>query len=1214
MTKVNNYPSKSELENKLKTDEPRIIAIGASAGGLEALKAFFDSIPETDKNAYVVIQHLSPDHKSMMGELLKKNTNLPIRAVNNRMKIKQGYIYLIPPVNNLTFKNNKLNLVDKPKDQSLNLPIDMFFESLSKERKEKAIGIILSGTGSDGTRGVRAIKERDGMVMVQDPEESKFDGMPQSAINTGLVDYVLPVSKMAQELKNFIEAPSVFHFKDGDLNYNESELMKILRFVDEKTGLDFREYKHATLARRIARRVNVCKCKSLSDYHEFLINNEEEIEILHREFLIGVTKFFRDEKVWKVLREEVVPKLVDKKKDGEVIKLWDVACSSGEEAYSFAMIINEEIERQKKSVDLKIFATDISQKHLDIGSEAFYPESIVADIDSELLLKYFISRPDGYKVIDKMRRMVVFSRHNIIKNPPFSNMDLVACRNLLIYFQPGIQNKALNFLQYALKVGGILVLGTSENVSSQKNNFKVIDRSAKIYRNENTDKRLNTSISQSTTSSNLKSNTREVKRPSYRKTSNPVRNKLTEDLNETILETFGAASVLIDKDFNILQAVGEFRKYANFPVHGFSVNLLDMLGDDLKYVIQNTLKKTRKNRAKLRYKDASFEHQGEQRAVDIIVKPYHQNARDIGNSFVITFIEKEINLNEVNTLDQLTITTQTKEYVADLEEELKETKEELQTSVEEVETSNEELQAANEELLASNEELQSTNEELQSVNEEINTVNAENLQKVEDLAALNADMNNLLDSTDIGVVFLDKDLKIRKFTPAIQRHFNLIESDEGRPIEHFTSSMGKSKLITRCKEVLSTGKILEKQVITKDRSHYLRRISPYINSNNEVSGVVIAFIDVGLLQRSKEKLIASEKRFKSFYEEDPVIHISVDAQTQLIVHCNEMAVTRLGYESKEELIGNPIYDFYDEESQLRAIKSNKEFKSRGAIVNKEQDMLKANGDLVPVILNATAEKDLDGRVLTIRYTCVDISALKKAENQLKQQHEDLERANKDLEQFVSICSHDLQEPLSTIKFGSDVLGKMYATKLDEKGNNYIQYIKDASTRLSEQIKALLEHSRIGRNGQKSLVNVKEIVEVVKYDLGKRIKDTSAKVSASKLPKIMGHEVELRLLFQNLISNAIKYTPQERNPVVRIAAYREGEHWVFSVTDNGYGISEEDKKNIFTIFNRVKETKAANEGTGVGLAHVEKIVQLHEGTIWVESQVNVGSTFYFKLKA
>jgi len=1212
MTKTNNYPSEARLENELKSEEPRIVAVGASAGGLEALKPFFAGIPETDKNAYIVIQHLSPVHKSMMGELLKKNTNLPIVVISENIKIKQGHIYLIPPVNNLILENNGFKLLEKPKDQSLNLPIDMFFESLAKLKKDRAIGVILSGTGSDGTRGVRAIKENGGMSMVQDPEQAKFDGMPQSAINTGLVDYVLSVNDMAGELKNFIDASAVFHFKDGDLNYDESELMKILRFVNEKTGLDFREYKHATLARRISRRMNVCKCKNLLHYFEKLKNNEEEVDILYREFLIGVTRFFRDTKVWEILRKEVIPAMVKKKKNGDVLKVWDVGCSSGEEAYSFAMLINEEIERQHKSVDLKIFATDISQKHLNMGSEAIYPESIVADVEAELLLKYFYSQPNGYKIVDKLRRMVVFSRHNIIKNPPFSNMDMVVCRNLLIYFQPAIQNKSLNFLHYALKKDGILVLGTSESVTSQKGNFAVINLPAKIYKNINPNKRLNSNLSQSSNYSS-KSTVKKPERVASSRTKNPVDLKLREELNETILETFGGASVFVDANCNILQAIGEFRKYANFPVSGFSINLLDMLDPDLKYIIQNTLKKVRKNNEILRYENATFRSNNEKKAVDILVKPFQRKFDKGETAFVITFIEKEINLDDVKTLDKLTLSNRTKEYVSELEEELKETREELQTSFEEIETSNEELQSANEELLASNEELQSTNEELQSVNEEINTVNAENLHKVEDLAALNADMNNLLESTEIGVIFLDKALQIRKFTPAIQRHFNLISSDQGRPIEHFISSIGENNLITRCKRVLRTGKILEKQVKTKDGAYFLRRISPYIDSYQNVNGVVITFIDVGLLQRSKEKLMVSEKRFKSFYEEDPVIHISVDSQSSLIVQCNQTAVSRLGYENKEDLIDRPIFDLYNEESQIRALKSNKEFKKSGEVTNMEQNMLTASGDLLPVILNATAEKDEDGKIMTIRYTCVDISAIKQAEIKLMQQHEDLERANKDLEQFVSICSHDLQEPLSTIKFGSDVLGKIYGDKLDEKGKDYIRYIKSASTRLSDQIKALLEHSRIGRNGEKSMVNIKEVIEVVKYDLGKRVRDTKAKIHAGSMPKINGFEVELRLLFQNLISNAIKYTPKDKIPEIRISSYREGEYWVFSIMDNGVGISKEDQENIFTIFNRVRENDE-NEGTGVGLAHVEKIVLLHEGTIWLDSQPGVGSTFYFKLKA
>ncbi|MEG9328305.1 chemotaxis protein CheB [Salinimicrobium catena] len=1211
----NNSPSTlAEIPQKDSSEikETRIVAIGASAGGLEALKAFFENVPNDSQNAYVVIQHLSPDYKSMMGELLKRNTQLPITEISDKMDVKPGTIYLIPPVNNLILKEGKLFLKEKPKDQTLNLPIDMFFESLARERKEKAIGVILSGTGSDGTRGARAIKESDGMIMVQEPDEAQFNGMPQSAINTGLVDYVIPVKKMGGELQNFISAPEVFHFEDGDVEFDRSELMKILNYVNKETGLDFREYKRSTLARRVARRVNVCKCRSLAEYYSFLTSREGEVEILYREFLIGVTKFFRDGKVWELLQENIIPELVRDKKDGDILKLWNVACSTGEEAYSFAMCIFEEMEKQEKDLEVKIFATDISEKHLEIGSKGKYPESIAADVPADFLAKYFINKPHSYRVVEKLRRSVVFSRHNVIKNPPFSNMDLVSCRNLLIYFQPAIQKKALGVLHYALKQNGVLVLGTSESVQSHRQQFQEIDRKWKIYRNVNPSKRLTSGISHAATSSLLE-NIGSKESNKGRTPNRPVKQKMNNEFNETLLEHFNGASVFIDDEYNILEAIGEFRKYANLPTSGFSINLLEMLESDLKYLVQNTLKKADKLQQKVYYKDAAFSHEGKKKGVDIIVKPFEQQNLEGGTHYVITFIEKELKLDGVEEVDNITLTKRTKEYVSNLEEELKQTKEELQASLEEIETSNEELQAANEELLASNEELQSTNEELQSVNEEINTVNAENIQKVDDLAALNADMNNLLESTQIGTIFLDSSLSIRRFTPAIKEHFSFLNSDIGRPISHFTGSMGKNNLVDRCNRVLNTGKTLEKVVVAKNGNHYLRRLSPYIDSNQKVNGVVITFIDVELLQKSREKLQASERRYRSFYEEDPMMHISVDPQSSLITECNKMAVKQLKYKSKEELIGRPIFDLYSEEAQLEAIKSNKQFQTDGKLVNLEQKLLTKNGDTIPVILNAIAERDENDAVLSIRYTYADISELKAVEKKLQEQKADLERANSDLEQFVSICSHDLQEPLSTIKFGSDVLGKIYSTRLDDKGKNYINYIEDASSRLSRQIKALLEHSRIGRNGKKKSVDTKELVEVVKYDLGKSIKDSGAKIHCGDLPKIMGYEVELRLLFQNLISNAIKYTPEDRKPEVRISAYREADYWIFSVVDNGVGISKEDQLNIFTIFNRV-EKESKKDGTGVGLAHVEKIVHLHEGTMWVDSQVGVGSSFYFKLKA
>ena len=1212
MTTNNKYlPSEYNAE-KSKTKYSRVIAVGASAGGLEALKSFFEHIPESDNNSYIVIQHLSPDYKSMMAELLQKHTRLPIVEIEDGMQIVSGHIYLIPPANNLVLKDDKLHLVNKPKTQTLNLPIDMFFESLAREKKGDAIGIILSGTGSDGTRGVRAIKEHDGMVMVQSPEQSKFDGMPQSAISTGMVDYVLDTNEMGEELKNFILAPSVFHFKDGDIAYDKSELMKILSYVDQKTGLDFREYKHSTLARRVARRVNVCKCKSLSDYYSFMQSKDGEVEILYREFLIGVTKFFRDPQVWEVLIERIFPNLVAKKKDGEVIKIWDVGCSTGEEAYSLAMCLLEEIEKQGKNLELKIFATDIAEKHLEIGGKGCYPESIVADISEDLLLKYFLSKPDGYHVTEKLRNSIIFSKHNIIKNPPFSNMDLVACRNLLIYFQPNIQRKAISVLHYALKEEGVLFLGTSESVSSHQDNFIELDRKWKIFQNINPSTRLKTEISHGSSRSLVEDRSYKNKKSSLPR-ANPVRDKLQNELTETILEQFGGASVFVDSEFNILQAVGEFRKYANLPITGFSINLLDMMGQDLKYIIQSTFKKAKSKNAKVHYNDAHFIHEGETKGVDIVVKPYKNLSKVDEATFVITFIEKEVNLADVETIDKITITNRTKEYVSNLEEDLRQTKEDLQTSLEEIETSNEELQAANEELLASNEELQSTNEELQSVNEEINTVNAENLQKMDDLSALNADMENLLKSTQIGTIFLDGDLKIRKFTPTIKEHFSFINTDIGRPISHFTTNIGKSNLLNRVSKVLSTGVTLEKPIVSDKGEYYLRRISPYINTKGAIDGVVITFIDIQSLQRSKQKLILSERRFKSLYEKDPILHVSVDPNSSLITACNEMAVQVLEYQSKEELLGSSIFDLYDEETQIKALKSNKVFQETGYLVNMEQSILTHSGKKIPVILNATAEKDENDQIQSIRYTFVDISSRKEAEDKLVEQKKALEQVNKDLEQFVSICSHDLQEPLATIKFGSDVLGKLYKDKLDQKGQDYIEYIKDASTRLAEQIRALLEHSKIGRSGEMKLVDTKEVVEIVKYDLGKRIKDSKANVYIGTLPKIMGYEVELRLLFQNLISNAIKYTAKDRDPEVRISAYKEDDSWVFSILDNGIGISQEDLKNIFTIFSRVPGTET-KEGTGVGLAHVEKIVQLHGGTIWVDSQKGVGSTFYFKLKA
>ncbi len=1195
--------------------ESRLIAVGASAGGLEALKSFFEGIPASNKNSFIVLQHLSPDFKSMMGELLAKSTELVIEEIKENTEINPGTIYLIPTTSNLIIQNGRLQLVDKPKTQKLNLPIDMFLQSLAHFKEDQAIAVILSGTGSDGTRGIKTIKEKGGLVMVQDPTQAKFDGMPQSAIQTGLVDYVLKTEDMGEELQKYINAPVVLHFTDDDIQYDEVTLSKILTLIHETIDVDFTEYKHSTLARRVARRVNVCQCSSLSEYYNLLKAQPNEIPILAREFLIGVTKFFRDLPVWDIMEETVLPNIIAGKVNGEKLKIWDVACSTGEEAYSLAIYISEELERQNKNIEVKIFATDVSQEHLNIGGQGIYSESIVADIDSGLLQKYFITKNNGYQPIDRLRNMIIFSHHNIIKNPPFHNMDLVLCRNLLIYFQPSIQKRALNVLHYSLKENGYLVLGTSENVSSHSECFEVVDRKWKIFKNTSLRKRLNTEVLHSSPDNRPKELVNSRRKTNSRSQVTNAVQKVGNELSEAILEQFGGASVFIDSEFNILQAIGEFRKYASLPVAGFSINLLDMLSTELKHIIKASVKLAMKNNDKVIYQDAIYAHEGEKKSLDLIVKPFKHHNLDLEVNYVLTFIEKELQLSHINPVEKVTVDSRFQNYILELEEELRKTKEELQSTMMEVETSNEELQAANEELLASNEELQSTNEELQSVNEEINTVNAENIQKIDDLASLNADVNNLLESTDIGTIFLDSDLRIRKFTPAIKKHFNLIASDIGRPINHFNLNFGVNRsktLLEKCTEVLETGKTSVKQIKSVDNINYLRRISVFKDSNDKSSGVVITFVNIESLEKAKKRVEVSEKRFKSFYEEDPIMHISVDPFTLNINQCNKHTLEKLGYDAKEEIIGKPIFDLYEDDAQVQVLKLNRLFKERGELVNVEQVMITKAGEKLPIILNSTLEIDDKDNVVAYRFTCVDISALKQAQEDLKEQKADLERVNKDLEQFVSICSHDLQEPLATIKFGSDILGKIYADKLDDKAKEYISYIDEASDRLANQIKGLLEHSRIGRDSKKVLVDSKELMEVVKYDLGKRLRETKGKVYIGKLPKLMAYEIELRLLFQNLLSNALKYIDKNRAPEIRVSAYAEDDYWIFSFMDNGIGISEEDQRTIFTIFNRVR-TKDKYEGTGVGLAHVEKIVQLHEGNVWVDSQLGVGSTFYVKIK-
>ncbi|PWJ38421.1 chemotaxis protein CheB [Sediminitomix flava] len=842
-----------------------IVGIGTSAGGLEALKEFFENVPLDSDIAFVVIQHLSPDYKSLMAELLAKSTELPIHVVSDQMKVEAGNIYLIPPGKNMTITSGELNLTQKPILNDLNhLPIDIFFHSLAEYKKESAVGIILSGTGSDGTKGIKSLKEHGGMVMCQDPLQAKFDGMPQSAINTGLVDYILPVEELPVELNNYLLNPGEIDAPARELENNESLVLEILNQINKVVELDFKQYKRPTQIRRITRRMGIGKFLSVSDYLKHLKENTNEVEELANEFLIGVTRFFRDPSVWEAFAGKVIRELVDKNRNShDIIKIWSIGCSTGEEVYTTAILLLEEMEKIGVKFTIKIFATDLSNNHLDEARKAIYSNGIEEQVPDQFLKKYFIKEGGNYQVIDRVRKMVIFSEHNVLEDPPFNKMDIVTCRNMLIYFQREAQFKALSMIHYALKLGGYLLLGSSETVGDYKKVFKEIDRKAKIYQNKDQAKYLevNTLFQQSHVGSH---------RVGGGSKNQNMEHRMIQVMMDEMTSELDVAGVYIDENFDILHAIGEFKQFVVLPDRGFSINLLQMMPNNISVAINSSVRKVLKTKEKVSFTGLTFEKNTKHLSLNLLVKQVEVRSGTLRPCFLVLFLpdtKRKLTDKQVSSIPSPEYPFDSR--YAELEQELKNTRENLQATLEEVETSNEELQATNEELLAANEELQSTNEELQSVNEELHTVNAEYQLKVEELSRVNIEMDNLFKSTRIGTIFLDRHMNIRKITPAIKEQFNLRENDIGRPITHFTSNFGEEDnqvIMDQSLNVLHTGIPAEREIHTKNMHWYLKRIMPYLDAEGKIDGVVISFVDINEQKTSKDLLNSNQKSFENVLE------------------------------------------------------------------------------------------------------------------------------------------------------------------------------------------------------------------------------------------------------------------------------------------------------------------------------------------------------------
>ncbi len=718
-----------------------IVGVGASAGGLEALGKLFSTMPADSGLSFVVVQHLSPDYKSFMVELLSKRTSVPVLRAEDGLEVKPNHIYLIPPKKNLKIFQGRLLLVDPDMSRGFNLPIDVFFRSLAEEKHHQAIGIVLSGTGSDGTMGIRAIKDAGGMVMVQSEATAQFDGMPRSAIGTGLADSILPPEDMPKQLLTYLKHPFVSNQQTlmRSQSSTDSLMHKIFALLRDQCGVDFSFYKPSTIDRRIERRISINQLNSLEEYYLYLQSSPREATLLFHELLICVTRFFRDREAFEFLEKTVIPAVCARAPENEPIRVWVASCATGEEAYSMAMLFADEMRRQGKAWPVKIFATDISKRSIEIASQGIYSESEVAEVPPDKLKRFFARSPAGWQVSPALRQMVVFAKHDLLKDPPFTKLDFVSCRNVLIYFQAALQSRVINVFHFALKPEGNLFLGSSETVGEQTDKFHTISTRHKVYQ---TRPGAHAPVGEPLSPATERAWQPEPMRLSRQQPTADLR--MLDVVYQEIIADYGPACVVVDENNDVTHLLGTAGDYLHAPTGAFTRNVLKLTSHNLSVTLATMLHRVSRDGKELAFDNVKFRQGRKVQVVKLRVKLLRPKDKLVQN-YRLIFIEPKISgpITKAAVKEFKADHTAT-QRIADLEQELVYSKETLQATIEELETSNEELQAANEELLASNEELQSTNEELQSVNEELHTVNTENQNRIEELTTLNNDINNLL--------------------------------------------------------------------------------------------------------------------------------------------------------------------------------------------------------------------------------------------------------------------------------------------------------------------------------------------------------------------------------------------------------------------------------------------------------------------------------------
>ena len=1198
-----------------------IVGIGASAGGLKAITELFSNMANDTGLAFIVIQHLSPDFKSLMDELLAKHTSMPIQVIKGDTKVEANTIYLISSKSNIIIKEGIIKNVDRKPTSVLNLPIDIFFHSLGEDAKEKSIGVILSGTGTDGSRGICTIKEKGGVIFVQDPINAQFDGMPNAAITTNMVDSILSPTEIGVKISNFINNTGKDEKNLLDIKeMTDLELFKrILELVEKESNVNFMDYRQNTLVRRLEKRMYLNQTQNINEYYNILLKEKNEVIALFNEFLIGVTRFFRDQEAFNILKTDVIPSIFGLKNDKDQLRVWCVGCSSGEEAYSTAILLSEYLENHPSRKSYKIFATDIDKNAIKKAGIGVYPESIVSDVGNDYLERYFVRINSGYRIKKSIRDNLVFTVHDALRDPPFINIDILICRNMLIYLNPKIQKKLLLNFRFALNYHACLFLGPSESISSIKRAFNPINVRWNIFKHVSKEKPLPFSREKVVKLLEKPQNTSLKNISTHSNAVDYTGNYQFEDfIAQEISQRYGPRSLFVDDKLNIIYINGDFKDILQFPRTFADLNLLSMLNSEEHLLFKNGVRRALQDKEPSVYKNVQIKRGKNVIEMDVQFFLFSNHEINISLAWIKFDIKNFGKQNEGDETKKIIKFDDYKsEKLSSMKYELNQVKREKQYLIEQLEAANEELQSSNEELLAANEELQSTNEELQSVNEELYTVNTELQSKINELIISNNDVTNLLKSTDIGIIFLDKELRIRKFTPALKDQFELEESDIGRPISNFTNSFSQD-INSEIRSVLINGLPIEREIKDQNDNSFLMRLLPYWTNEEELDGVVISFINLNEIKAARKAIDENANKYEAIFnhtnnvimtlEKDGTI-ISINTDDEYVLH-------------PKETVGTKFYEVPGSERQVRFDALSKLIENRKPTPYESSfDSAKGKkwyeGTLVPIL-----QEDEVHSIILIAY---DVTHYKLIEGELKNKsddlekelflrNEDLEKANSELQEvnsyldsFVHGAAHDLRAPLAQMKGMVNLLPKIVSKEQTDK---VLDQFKKGVEHMDNTLSGLIELIEFQKNTAEMIapVDLVQVFEEVKEQLTKELEEVEAEIETDfQYTGVINYiPAYIKSIFYNLMTNAIKYRNYAEQLKIEIAINKGEKFYEIKVKDNGIGMDLNRYDHL--LFKPFKRLTAERTGMGIGLSIINSAIKKAGGRIDVASQLGKGATF------